>query len=60
MASKVAVLAFEDKVELRPMKQISEKIFTAVASEKVLAKDWSSKEEDKAWKNRLSKNKKAT
>ncbi len=49
--SKIAILAFKDRVELRPMKQISEKMATAVASEKVLAKDWNSKEDDKAWKN---------
>lgn len=48
---KIAVLAYEGYIELRPMKNINEKIFTAVASEKVLAKDWDSKEDDKAWKN---------
>ena len=41
--SKVAILAFEDRIELRPMKQIHEKMFTALASEKSLAKDWNSK-----------------
>ena len=51
IGSKVAILAFKDRVELRPMKQISEKMATALASEKVLAKDWNSKEDDKAWKN---------
>lgn len=49
--SKVAIFAFKDRIELRPMNQISEKIFTAIASEKVLAKDWNSKEEEEAWKN---------
>jgi len=49
--SKIAILAFEDHVELRPMKQVSEKMATAVASEKSLAKDWNSKEDEKAWKN---------
>ena len=49
--SKIAIMAFEDHVELRPLKQISEKIEAAVASEKSLAKDWNSKEDDKAWKN---------
>jgi len=51
VGSKIAIVAFKDHVELRPMKQISEKIATAVATEKVLAKDWDSKEEDEAWKN---------
>ena len=50
IGSKVTILAFDDRVELRPMKQVSERIATAIASEKVLAKDWNSKEEDKAWK----------
>ena len=49
--SKIAILAFDDRVELRPLKQINERMFTAIASEKVLAKDWNSKEEEEAWKN---------
>ena len=49
--SKVAILAFEDRIELRRMEQISEKMFTALASEKSLAKDWNSKEDEEAWKN---------
>ena len=49
--SKVAILAFEDRIELRPMKQLSEKMFTALASEKSLARDWNSKEDEEAWKN---------
>ena len=49
--SKIAILAFDDRVELRPLKQINERIFTAIASEKVLAKDWNSKEDEEAWKN---------
>ena len=54
---KIAVLAYEDHVELRPLKQLrkldfsKESMQTALASEKVLAKDWNSKEEDKAWEN---------
>ncbi len=48
---KIAILAFEDRIELRPLKQLNEKMLTALASEKVLAKDWLSKEEDNAWKN---------
>ena len=45
--SKIAILAYNDHIELRPMKQME----TALASEKVLAKDWNTKEENKAWKN---------
>lgn len=49
--SKIAILAFEDRVELRPMKQVNESMLTALASEKVLARDWNSKEDEEAWKN---------
>lgn len=49
--SKVSVLVYPDRVELRPMKQISEKLFPALASEEVLAKGWNAKEEDEAWKD---------
>jgi AbrB family looped-hinge helix DNA binding protein len=49
--SKVAILVFKDRIELRPMEQISEKMFTAIASEKVLAKDWNSREDEEVWKN---------
>ena len=49
--SKVAILSFEDHIELRPMKQISEGMATMIASEKSLAKDWNSKEDEEAWKN---------
>ncbi len=48
---KVAILAFEDRIELRPLKQFNEQMFTALASEKALAKDWLSKEDELAWKN---------
>jgi len=49
--AKVIILAFSDRIELRPMKQISEKLFTAIASEKSLAKNWLSREDEKAWKD---------
>ncbi len=49
--SRIAILAFEDRVELRPMKQFNEKMFTALASEKTLSKDWLSKEDEEAWKD---------
>jgi len=47
---RIVILAYEDYVELRPMRSVNEKIAT-VASEKILAKDWNSKGDDKAWKN---------
>ncbi|MFH1182273.1 MAG: AbrB/MazE/SpoVT family DNA-binding domain-containing protein [Candidatus Woesearchaeota archaeon] len=49
--SKIGIIVYQDRIELRPMKQISEKLFTALASEKVLAKDWNSKEDEEAWKD---------
>ena len=49
--TKIAILAYEDRVELRPLHIVNEKMHTAYASEKSLAKDWLSKEDDEAWKN---------
>ena len=51
VGTKVAIFAFENRVELRPLKQVNEKMFTALASEKSLAKDWLSKEDEEAWKD---------
>ncbi len=48
---KIAILAFEDRVELRPLKQLNERLFTLLASEKALAKDWLGKEDEQAWRN---------
>jgi AbrB family looped-hinge helix DNA binding protein len=55
---KIVVLAFDDHIELRSLEQVQkkidfteEKMFPAIASEKSLAKDWLSKEDDQAWKN---------
>ena len=49
--TKVAILAFENRVELRPLNQVNEKMFTVFASEKSLSKDWLSKEDEEAWKD---------
>ena len=51
VGTKVAIFAFENRVELRPLKHVNEKMFTALASEKSLAKDWLSKEDEEAWKD---------
>ena len=55
---KIAIIAYNDRIELRSLGQVGGRldfskqgVLTAVASEKALAKDWLSKEEDKAWKN---------
>ena len=49
--TRIAILAFEDRIELRPLQKVNEKMFTALISEKSLAKDWLSKEDEEAWKN---------
>lgn len=49
--SKVNLIAYDDKIELRPMEQIEESLLNALATEKVLARDWLSKEDEEAWKD---------
>ena len=49
--SKIAVLAFDDHVELRTLKSLKSGRITALLSEKALAKSWNTKEEDEAWKD---------
>jgi len=55
--SKLFLVQREDKLTLTKIEsllekeQSEEKFFTALVSEKSLAKNWLSKEEDKAWKN---------
>lgn len=50
--SKVNLIVYSDKVEIRPMKKgISDAMFAMLASEHVLAKNWLSKEDEEAWKD---------
>ncbi|MDD5651157.1 MAG: AbrB/MazE/SpoVT family DNA-binding domain-containing protein [Candidatus Nanoarchaeia archaeon] len=49
--SKISIIVYPNKIELIPMNQISKKLFPALVSEEVLAKEWNTKEEDEAWKN---------
>ena len=49
--TKIAILAFEDRIELRSLDKFNDKMYPAFASEKSLAKDWLSKEDDEAWKD---------
>ena len=49
--SKISIIAYQDKIELRPMKKMSEEMFPALISEEVLAETWNTLEEDEAWKN---------
>jgi AbrB family looped-hinge helix DNA binding protein len=48
---KLAIITYEDRIELRPLFQVNEKMETAYSSEKLLSKDWNSEEEDEAWKD---------
>ena len=47
---KAVVLCFEDRLEIRPMNKITESLANSILSEKSLAKDWLTKEDEKAWK----------
>jgi AbrB family looped-hinge helix DNA binding protein len=49
--SKIGIIVYSDRVELRSMEQVSEKLFPALATEEVLAEAWDTKEEDEAWKD---------
>ncbi|MBU3913482.1 MAG: AbrB/MazE/SpoVT family DNA-binding domain-containing protein [Nanoarchaeota archaeon] len=49
--SKISIIVYNDRVELRPMKQLSDAMFSMLASEDVLAEAWSTPEEDEAWKD---------
>ena len=49
--TKIAILAFKDRIELRSLQKFNEKMFAALASEKALARDWLSKEDDDAWRH---------
>ncbi len=49
--NKIAILAFEDHIEIRAMKDLNKKLQTAYASEKSLSKTWLSKKEDESWKD---------
>ncbi len=51
IGSKVSILVYDNRVELRPLKQVAKSLFNALASERVLARDWDTKEEDEAWKD---------
>jgi AbrB family looped-hinge helix DNA binding protein len=48
--SKLVLVAFKDRIELRPAEWL-EGMFGALASEETLKKDWLTKEEDEAWKH---------
>ncbi len=50
--SKVNLIVYKDKVELRPMKKsTNDTMIAMLASEEVLAEAWNTPEEDEAWKD---------
>ncbi|MBI5872122.1 AbrB/MazE/SpoVT family DNA-binding domain-containing protein [archaeon] len=51
--TKISVVVFSDRVELRPLKKekMSGALLCMLASEKALAKNWLSKEDEEAWKD---------
>jgi len=51
--TKISVVVYNDRVELRPLKKgrMNDALMCMIASEKVLAKNWLSKEDEEAWKD---------
>ncbi|PIN95310.1 AbrB family transcriptional regulator [Candidatus Pacearchaeota archaeon CG10_big_fil_rev_8_21_14_0_10_30_48] len=51
--AKINVIAYDDRVELRPMKKgkLSEATMCYIMSEEALARNWDTPEEDEAWKD---------
>lgn len=46
---RVAVIATDSHIEIRPLDDVEKRMGTAIASEKALAKLWDTPEEDEAW-----------
>lgn len=49
--TKISIVVYSDRVELKPLKKISEDMFPALVSEEVLAEAWNTPEEDEIWKD---------
>ncbi len=51
--TKISIIVYSDKVELRPFQKekSNNALMCMSASEEVLAKNWMSKEDEEAWKN---------
>jgi AbrB family looped-hinge helix DNA binding protein len=49
--SKIAIMGFSDRIELRPLEYVSESMETAIASERVIDREWNNPKEDKTWKH---------
>ena len=48
---KVSIIVYNDRVEIRSLKRMNEKLLPAIMSEEVLGRAWNTKEEDEAWKD---------
>ena len=49
--TKISVIVYSDRVELKPMNKINEDMLPALISEEVLAGAWDTPEEDEIWKD---------
>jgi AbrB family looped-hinge helix DNA binding protein len=49
--SKVAILSYDDHIEIRPLKELDDKLYTMYASQDALGEYWNTKEEEEAWKD---------
>ena len=51
--TKISVVVYADRVELRPFQKekLNDALMCMLASEKSLAKNWMSKEDEEAWKD---------
>jgi AbrB family looped-hinge helix DNA binding protein len=49
--SKVVFITLKDRMQLIPMEKISDAMYASLMSEKVLAREWLTPEEDEAWKD---------
>ena len=48
--SRVSIIVLKDRIELMPMEML-EKMYPMLMSQKSLAKDWLSKDDEEAWKD---------
>jgi len=49
--TKISIVVYADRVEIKPLQKISEELFPALATEEVLAEAWDNPEEDEIWKD---------
>jgi len=49
--TKISIIVYSDRVELKPLKKMNEDMLPALISEEVLAESWNTPEEDEIWKD---------